>query len=195
MLTEGGAYAFKRMQYGATAAGNGSSMAPLTVNGGSYALLTAQIVGLSGDTITWEATIDEVNWVSIPALNISTREIANLATGDGLYRLVVTSFVQVRARISSYSAGVIYVYGLLAATGEVGLLSSAAAASTGPVSVSPTAASAVSSAVISAAIQGSLALTPEAASAASGAADPTVSITGQSLDFSKEMNSMYLGLF
>lgn len=122
MLTEGGAYAFKRMQVGATAEGAGYSMTPLTINGGSYALLTAQLVGLDGDTIIWEATIDEENWIAIPALNINTREIANTATVNGLYRLVVTSFVQVRARVSMYGAGIIYVYGLLAATGEVGLL-------------------------------------------------------------------------
>lgn len=154
MLTEGGAYAFKRMQYGATAEGDGNSMAPLTVNGGSYALLTAQVVGISGDTITWEGTIDEDNWVSIPALNISERTIANTATADGLYRLVVTSLVQVRARVSSYSAGTIYVYGLLAATGEVGLLaaSSSGGESTGPVTVTPSAASAVSSASIGAVV-------------------------------------------
>lgn len=194
MLTEGGAYAFKRMQYGATAAGDGFSMTPLTINGGSYALLTAQIVGLSGDTITWEATIDEENWVSIPALNISTREIANLATGDGLYRLVVTSFVQVRARISSYSAGIIYVYGLLAATGEVGLLSSAAAESTGPVSVTPEAASAASSAVAPTVIQGSLTLAPAAASAASAASVTVIASGAGALDFSQASNSMYLGV-
>lgn len=153
MLTEGGAYAFKRMQVGATATGDGNSMTPLTVNGGSYALLTAQVVGISGDTITWEGTIDEDNWVSIPALNISERTIANTATADGLYRLVVTSLVQVRARISSYSTGNIYVYGLLAATGEVGLYaSSTTSEGTGPVTVSPSAASAASSATIGAVV-------------------------------------------
>lgn len=134
MLVEGGAYAFRRMQVGATATGNGNSMAPLTVTGGSYSLLTVQVVGISSATVSWEATIDETNWVGIPALNINTRAIANTATVNGLYRLVVTSFVAVRARISSYSSGTIYVYGLLAATGEVGLLS---AASTAVVTTAP----------------------------------------------------------
>jgi len=122
MLTEGGAYAFKKMQTGATATGDGYSMTPLTINGGSYALLTAQVVGISGDTITWEGTIDEENWVALPALNVATRAIATTATADGIYRLVVTSLVAVRARISTYGAGTIWVYGLLTASGEPGFL-------------------------------------------------------------------------
>lgn len=125
MLTEGGAYAFKRMQVGATATGDGNSMTPLTVNGGSYALLTAQVVGISGDTITWEGTIDEENWVALPALNVATRAISTAATADGIYRLVVTSLVAVRARISTYGSGTIYVYGLLTAAGEPGFLAEA----------------------------------------------------------------------
>lgn len=125
MLTEGGAYAFKRMQVGATATGNGNSMTPLTVNGGSYALLTAQVVGISGDTITWEGTIDEENWVALPALNVATRAVATTATADGIYRLVVTSLVAVRARVSTYGSGTIYVYGLLTASGEPGFLAEA----------------------------------------------------------------------
>lgn len=122
MLTEGGAYAFKRMQVGATATGDGNSMTPLTVNGGSYALLTAQVVGISGDTITWEGTIDEENWIALPALNVATREVSTTVTADGIYRLVVTSLVAVRARISTYSGGTIYIYGLLTAAGEPGFL-------------------------------------------------------------------------
>lgn len=125
MLTEGGAYAFKRMQVGATAIGDGNSMTPLTVNGGSYALLTAQVVGISGDTITWEGTIDEENWIALPALNVATRTISTTATADGIYRLVVTSLVAVRARVSTYSSGTIYVYGLLTAAGEPGFLAEA----------------------------------------------------------------------
>lgn len=122
MLTEGGAYAFKKMQTGATATGDGNSMTPLTVNGGSYALLTAQVVGISGDTITWEGTIDEEHWEALPALNVSTRAISTTATADGIYRLVVTSLVAVKARVSTYSAGTIWVYGLLTASGEPGFL-------------------------------------------------------------------------
>lgn len=122
MLTEGGAYAFRKMQTGATATGDGYSMTPLTINGGSYALLTAQVVGISGDTITWEGTIDEENWVALPALNVATREVATTATADGIYRLVVTSLVAVRARVSTYGAGTIWVYGLLTASGEPGFL-------------------------------------------------------------------------
>lgn len=125
MLTEGGAYAFRKMQTGATATGDGYSMTPLTINGGSYALLTAQVVGISGDTITWEGTIDEENWVALPALNVATREVATTATADGIYRLVVTSLVAVRARVSTYGAGTIWVYGLLTASGEPGFLAEA----------------------------------------------------------------------
>ncbi len=120
MLQEGGAYAFRRMQAGATATGNGNSMSPLSVTSGSYSLLTAQVVGITSATITWEGTIDEENWVALPALNVATRAISTTTTANGIYRLVVTSLVAVRARVSTYGAGTIYVYGLLTAAGEPG---------------------------------------------------------------------------
>lgn len=120
MIVDGSGYAYKRMQVGSTATGDGNSMHPLNVSSGSYALLTAQVVGISGDTITWEGTIDEENWVGLPALNVATRTLSTTTTANGIYRLVVTSLVAVRARISTYGAGTIYVYGLLTAAGEPG---------------------------------------------------------------------------
>lgn len=78
MIVDGSGYAYKRMQVGATATGDGNSMHPINVSSGSYALLTAQVVGISGDTITWEGTIDEENWVALPALNVAKGKIPAL---------------------------------------------------------------------------------------------------------------------
>lgn len=79
-----------------------------------------QITGISGDTITFEATIDETNYGAVQARNLSTQAIATTATANGLYRMNIVGYKAVRARISTYGAGTIYVHGILSAEGETG---------------------------------------------------------------------------
>ena len=80
---------------------------------GVYATLTAQVVGITTATITWEGTVDGTNWVAIQATNLNTGSAATTATADGLYRINVTGLLKVRARISAWTAGTITVTGVL----------------------------------------------------------------------------------
>lgn len=115
MIVEGSGYAYKRMQVGATTTGDGNSMHPLNVSSGSYSLLTAQVVGITSATITWEGTIDGTNWKGILVAPVTTGTAALTATADGIFTVDVTGMLQFRARISAWTSGTITVTGVLTA--------------------------------------------------------------------------------
>lgn len=102
------------MQSSAVATGNGTAMVVSDAASG-YSVLCIQVEGINGDTITFEATIDASTWYAIPFENLNSGAEATTATADGLYRATVIGLAQVRARISSYSAGTITCTGLLVA--------------------------------------------------------------------------------
>lgn len=115
MNVPGGQYITAVMQNAATAADNGTSIECTGGTRGAMTVLTMQIAGISGDTITFEATIDGSNWVAVQATNLNSGSAATTATANGLYRLTVLGLLSVRARISTYSAGTITVNGILTA--------------------------------------------------------------------------------
>ena len=103
------------MQNAATATGNGSAARPV-VSISSYQMLTIQVTGISGDTITMEGTIDGTNWYAIEFMDMAdSTALATTITANGIFRADVTGLEQVRARISTYSAGTITVIGRLVA--------------------------------------------------------------------------------
>lgn len=114
-LTTGGMYKHIVMQNAATGTGNGTAVIVTDNADGAHSTLTCQITGINGDTITWEATIDDTNWIAIPFTNLNTASAATTATANGLYRATVSGLSQVRARVSTYSAGTIVVKGMLTA--------------------------------------------------------------------------------
>lgn len=115
MLEAGGQYKTVLMHSAATGTGDGTAMECTEASGGAHKQLTMQVQGISGDTITWEATIDGSNWKGLLVTPLSTGTAALTATADGLYRVDVTGLVQFRARISTYGAGTITVTGMLTA--------------------------------------------------------------------------------
>jgi hypothetical protein len=72
-----------------------------------------QLTGISGETITWEATIDGTNWVAIRVEPLATGTYATTATANGLYRVEVSGLLQFRARISTGSSGAVTCWALL----------------------------------------------------------------------------------
>lgn len=102
------------MQTAAVALGDGTAI-DLTDAGGSYATLGIQITGINGDTITFEATIDGTNWVSILATPLLTGTAAVTATANGIYRIDCAGLLKVCARISTYGTGTVTVWGLASA--------------------------------------------------------------------------------
>lgn len=96
------------MQSGAVATGNGTTF---SAGGHGYNTLGMQVVGITTATITFEATIDGTNWVSLLATNVASGAAAATATADGIYRADIASLHQVRARISAWTSGAITVKG------------------------------------------------------------------------------------
>jgi hypothetical protein len=121
MLTKGGQYQYTILQSAAVAVGNGTAVVPTNSDEGAFTLLTLQIVGITTATITWEASVDGTNYVAVNARNVNTQVVATTATADGLYRINATGYFSLRARISAWTSGTIYVYGLLSAMGDAGV--------------------------------------------------------------------------
>lgn len=103
------------MHTAAVAAANGTAISCIDGSNGAMTSLAVQIAGISGDTITFEATVDGSNWVAIQFKNLNSGTEATTATADGIYRATVLGLLQVRARISTYSAGTINVKGIAVA--------------------------------------------------------------------------------
>ena len=78
---------------------------------GGLPVVLAQVEGINGDEITFEGTVDGGTWYAIPATNVTDGATSTLATADGVYLISVGGLSQVRARVSTYSAGTITVTG------------------------------------------------------------------------------------
>lgn len=111
MLVPGGQHKLVVMQNAAVATGNGTAVETVEPSDGAYTVLDMHVEGISGDTITFEGTIDGTNWIAVQCENLNSGASATTATADGIYRLVVGGVRQVRARVSTYSAGTITVTG------------------------------------------------------------------------------------
>lgn len=112
MVCPGGDYKCVTMQNAAVAVGNGIPVNGFNPDDGGYVTLTAQVQGITTATVTWEATIDGTNWVAVQFTNLTDGVDATTATSDGLYRIVISGFAQVRARISAWTSGTITVTGV-----------------------------------------------------------------------------------
>lgn len=115
MNVPGGQYKKVAMQSAATATGAGTSINTVDASSGALTVLTAQIVGITTATVTWQGTIDGTNWVAIQFTNLNDGTAATTATADGLYRATVLGLMQVRANITAYTSGTITVTGVAVA--------------------------------------------------------------------------------
>lgn len=95
-----GAPATTAMQAAAVAVGNGAT---LDVNGFSTSII--ELSGVFVATVTFEASIDDVSWTVISAVQAGTNNIASTATTIGLYRMSTGGLKSIRARISAYTSG------------------------------------------------------------------------------------------
>lgn len=111
----GGVFEVVTMQSAAEATGNGTVADTVDFSNGAYMVLDMHVEGISGDTITFEGTIDGTNYIAVQCENLNDGNSATTATADGIYRFVIGGVRKVRARISTYSAGTITVTGVMAA--------------------------------------------------------------------------------
>ena len=68
-MSKTGMYTGALMQNAAAATANGST---LNVNG--YSVATLQLTGTFSATVTWEANIDETNWIGVGGLPATKEE-------------------------------------------------------------------------------------------------------------------------
>jgi len=95
------------LQNAATATGNGT---PLGVLG--YNTVVFNVIISATATVTFEGSVDGTNWDSLQASDITDGSAASTATATGLFRSVVSGLHYVRARISSYSSGIVTVHAI-----------------------------------------------------------------------------------
>lgn len=115
MLVPGGKNNTVPMQVAAVATGNGTVIDTTIISDGALTVVTMQITGITTATITFEATIDGTNWVAVQASNLNDGTDATTATADGIYRLTCLGLLKVRARVSAWTSGTIYVTGVACA--------------------------------------------------------------------------------
>lgn len=96
----------RRLQDGATTAANGDE---LVTAGHSSAVF--QVWGTFSGTITFEARLGTSVWVAVQATNLTTGTAATTTTAAGLFRVNCAALAVMRARISTYNSGTIYVVG------------------------------------------------------------------------------------
>ncbi len=105
------------LQNAAVANGNGAAV---TVTG--YASMVISVVSSpamsGGTTVNFEASTDGTTFVPISAVNIGSTVLTSTTTADGDFRFNVSSYLQVRARISAYSAGTVTVKAYPTPTGS-----------------------------------------------------------------------------
>jgi hypothetical protein len=94
------------MQEAAAATGNGT---PFMCEG--VAFLACQVSGTFVGTVTFEATIDDTNWIAIQAKNENNGSLSSTATSTGIYSFPVAGYLKARARVSTWTSGTITVTG------------------------------------------------------------------------------------
>lgn len=105
-MSKSGMFTGALMQNAAAATANGTT---LNVNG--FSVATLQLTGTFSATVTWEANIDETNWVAVQATNLNDGTAATTATAAGLFRIQCFGLAQIRARVSTYASGNVTVLG------------------------------------------------------------------------------------
>ncbi len=66
-----------------------------------------QITGITSATVTFEATVDDTNWVAHYITPVASATQVTTTTTDGIFYANVVGISQFRARISTYGSGTI----------------------------------------------------------------------------------------
>ena len=103
----------RRLQDGATSTDNGKE---LCTAGHSTAVL--QVWGTFVGTITFEARLSTGTWVAIRVTNLTTGNAATTTAAAGLYRVDCAGLAVMRARVSAYTSGTIYVVARVSEAGS-----------------------------------------------------------------------------
>lgn len=90
-----------------TVAGTAANTDLFSTPAGSYSYFSVQLYGTFSATVTFQASNDNVTWVSTAALAVgSSTTYVTTSTGTGIFYLPVTA-KYVRARVTSYTSGTV----------------------------------------------------------------------------------------
>ena len=95
------------LQSAAEATGNGS---PMPVEGLDAVALQVTLGGGTA-SVTWQASVDGTNYVTVQATDVNANSAGSVASADGLWRLDTRGLSHVRGSISAYTSGTITVLG------------------------------------------------------------------------------------
>jgi hypothetical protein len=70
-----------------------------------YGGVGVQVFGTFSGTVTFEATVDERNWVALNMVPSNSATPASTTTSAGAWTANCSGFASVRARISTYASG------------------------------------------------------------------------------------------
>lgn len=102
------------MQDAAAATGEGALLRVTSVDG-TCTFGTMQVTGTFVGTVTFQATVDGTNWVSLLMTNLTTGSTSATATAPGIFRATVAGLKAVRANVTAYTSGDITVTGVASA--------------------------------------------------------------------------------
>lgn len=100
------------MQDAIGATGNGN-----IIDVAGLASLGLQVSGTFVGTVTFEATVDDTNWVALQVAAVNTGAISTTATAPGLFWAAVAALSKVRARVSAWTSGAITIVGQASVVG------------------------------------------------------------------------------
>ena len=101
------------LQAAAGATGNGTVLSVI-----GYGAAVLQVSGTFVGTVTFEASVNESDFVAIRVVNMGTGGLSTTATAPGLYYVAAAGLRLVRARVSAWTSGTITVEGGRVALGN-----------------------------------------------------------------------------
>lgn len=85
----------------------GASGAQILMEPRNFGSVVFQFSGTWTATITFEATVDETNWVETPGVDIASGTSATTTEDNGMYMVSAVGAYKVRARITAYTSGTV----------------------------------------------------------------------------------------
>lgn len=105
----------KRMHTDTGEESTGVELLMRTALAGQMESAMIQITGISGDTVTWQGTVNGTDWVSLRLTPVATGTVATTATADGIYLYQGKGLKAIRGNVTTYSAGTINMWGVASA--------------------------------------------------------------------------------
>ena len=91
------------------ASGNITNTQSVVINSNNSGTVNIGLTGTWTGTVVFEVTLDNTNWVSMVAMNVSTSAYVSSATANGNFELASAGYQQVRVRGNTVASGTVVV--------------------------------------------------------------------------------------